>query len=471
MVHYIISGRSAEAAADMAASLMQRLVASNRLRGRRMGIITEIEPDVYKSSNYLEELIENNYGGALLVDLSEKFGYEPVEYGMACKYIEKLVKKYRNECLFVFSYNIDKLGFAYQLLPKVREYIIPVAIKEGVGTRKEVTSYLKNLIRDSEYSQYAGQAGEFMRLFPGKQFSQTDVLRAFGRFGPWCLNKNVLQAYDYTLPDTFMLDRDETCASSYDKLRELIGLASVKEQIDHVIAADIVEKERKRRMGSAYQLGTMHMIFGGNPGTAKTTVAKLFAKIAKEKGILKSGALVERGGMDLDGLGCVSAIREAFAEAQGGVLFIDEAYSLCDSYENGFGDETIHTIVQEMENHRDDTIVIFAEYSEQMKHFLDRNPGMSSRIAFHVEFEDYSVQELCEITQLLLSRQQMEITDSAMAKLKDIYAKARRRRGKSDFDALRGNRGAHLCLHNERGREVLYDIILHVGHLRLSGRV
>lgn len=165
-----------------------------------------MEPDVYKSSNHFEELIENNYGGALLIDLSEKFGYEPVEYGMACRYIEKLVKKYRNECLFVFAYNIDKPGFAYQLLPGVREYIIPVEIKEGVGTRREATSYLKGLIRESEYSQYAGQAGEFMKLFPGNQFSQTDVLRAFDRFGPWCLNKNVLKAYDYSLPDTFMLD-------------------------------------------------------------------------------------------------------------------------------------------------------------------------------------------------------------------------------------------------------------------------
>ena len=92
-------------------------------------------------------------------------------------------------------------------------------------------------------------------------------------------------------------------------------------------------------------------------------------------------------------------VKQKFKEAQGGILFIDEAYA-CDAYEHGFGDEAINALVQEMENHRDDVIVIFAGYPEPMKQFLDRNPGMKSRIAFQVEFEDYSVDELCDITNL-----------------------------------------------------------------------
>lgn len=97
MVHYIISSRSAEAANDITEILMQRLAEANRLSGRRMEIISEIEPDLYKINNHLEEFIENNYGGVIVIDLSEKFGYDPVDYGMTCKYIEKLVKKYRND--------------------------------------------------------------------------------------------------------------------------------------------------------------------------------------------------------------------------------------------------------------------------------------------------------------------------------------------------------------------------------------
>ena len=108
------------------------------------------------------------------------------------------------------------------------------------------------------------------------------------------------------------------------------------------------------------------------------------------------------------------------------MLFIDEAYSLCDAYENGFGDEAIDTIVQEMENHREDVIVIFAGYPEPMQEFLDRNPGMRSRIAFQVKFEDYTTEELCGITKLMLSGKQMTITDAAMEKLRNIYESVRR---------------------------------------------
>lgn len=169
---------------------------------------------------------------------------------------------------------------------------------------------------------------------------------------------------------------------------------------------------------------SLHMVFTGNPGTAKTTVARLFAEIMKDEKILSTGVFVEAGRADLVGehVGATSPlVKKKFKEAQGGVLFIDEAYSLCDSYENGFGDEAINTIVQEMENHRNDVIVIFAGYPEPMKAFLDRNPGMRSRIAFSVEFDDYTVEELCEITKLMLSRKQMTITEAGMKKLKKNF--------------------------------------------------
>lgn len=169
---------------------------------------------------------------------------------------------------------------------------------------------------------------------------------------------------------------------------------------------------------------SLHMVFTGNPGTAKTTVARLFAEIMKDEKILSTGVFVEEGRADLVGehVGATAPlVKKKFKEAQGGVLFIDEAYSLCDGYDNGFGDEAINTIVQEMENHRDDVIVIFAGYPEPMQQFLDRNPGMRSRIAFSVEFNDYSVEELCEITKLMLSRKQMTITEAGMKKLKKNF--------------------------------------------------
>lgn len=418
LVHYIISSRSVEAACDMTETLAQSLVKANRINGRRMEIISEIEPDLYKINNHLEEIIENNCGGVIIFDLSEKFGCDPVDYQMTCKYIEKLVKKYKNDCLFVFTYNIENPGFSYYLLPQLKKYVIPVMLREGKGDRRAAIKYMKALIKNSEYAEYAGQAGEFMKLFPGNDFTQTDVLIAYEQFEAWCLNKNVLHAYNYDLSHGFMLDRDETKESSYDKLNKLIGLDIVKKQIESIIASDVVEKERRKRKGKDYQSCSMNMIFGGNPGSAKTTVAKLFAGIAKEKGILKSGAFVERGGMDLDGLGCVTAIREAFLAAKGGVLFIDEAYSMV-------SDTAVTVLIQEMENRRDDVIVILAGYNERMHDFMKINEGLKSRIPHWIDFPDYTADELTDIFKLMIRERGFRVTDEAIKEAHYIFEKVR----------------------------------------------
>ena len=231
----------------MAEVLAQKLLQANRIKSRRMEIIREIKPNMHNRDEYLEDIIENNYGGMIVFDLSEKFGYESTDYIMVCKYLEKLLKKYRNQCLFIFVYNMEKPGFAYYLLPELKKYILPVTIKEGKGDRKAAIEYMEALIRKSEYSNYTGQAKEFFASYPENEFSQTDVLMAHEKFEAWCLNKNVLQAYDYDISEDFMLDRDENEESAYGKLQKMVGLNKVKEQIDSIIAADIVEKERKKR--------------------------------------------------------------------------------------------------------------------------------------------------------------------------------------------------------------------------------
>lgn len=418
MVHYVISARSMEAVKDMTSVLAKTLYLADRLSSRRIEIITEIDPCVYGKRNYLEEIIENNYGGVIVFALTEKFGKDPVEYAMTAKYIENLLKRYHNQRLFVFTYNIDHPGFSYYLLPNLRKYVIPMMLREGTGDRRAAVNYIKSLIGCSEYSQYADQAAEFMKQFPGEVFAQTDVITAYEQFESWCLNKNVLQAYNYDLSEEFILDRDENVESSYEKLQQLIGLDLVKKQIDTILAADIVEKERKKRKGKSYKSSSMHMIFGGNPGTAKTTVAKIFGGIAKEKGILKSGSFVECGGMDLDGMGCAYSIRKAFQAAQGGVLFIDEAYSIK-------SDTAATVLIQEMENQRDNVIVILAGYNERMQEFLEINEGMKSRIPHWVEFPDYSADELTDILKLMMSDRGFDATDDAIKEAHYILEKVR----------------------------------------------
>lgn len=418
MVHYIISSRSMEAANDMAMTLVSNLYAANRISTRRMILIKDLDPEVYKANNYLENLIENNLGGVVVVDLTEKFGHDPVAYGMAVKYIENLVKVHRNHCLFIFTYNMDSPGFSFQLLPRLNKYMLPVALKEGSGNRAAAVEYMKQLIKTSEYAKYANQAEEFMARFPGDTFSQTDVLGAYEQFESWCINKNIFKAYDYDSFDEFMLDRDENAEGAYDKLNSMIGLNIVKEQIRHILAADLVEKERKKRIGSSYKAGTMHMIFGGNPGSAKTTVAKLFAGIAKERGILKSGAFVDKTGMDLSGMDCVYRIRNAFKAARGGVLFIDEAYAIQ-------SDAAITALIQEMENRREEVIVVLAGYNERMKEFMELNEGLKSRIPYWIDFPDYDENELTDIFKLMLKERGFSATDEAITKARYIFDKAR----------------------------------------------
>lgn len=415
LVHYIISEKSREAAWDMGEALAINLFRVNRLSSRRIMMISDLSPDLYRQKD-LENLIENNYGGVIVIDLSERLGHEPGEYQLVCDYLEKLVKRYRKDCLFIFTYNMDYPGFSYYFLPRLNNYVLPFLIKEGKGDRERAIQYLKELILKAEYAKYAEQAEEFMKEYPRECFYQSDILEAYEKFETWCINKNEVKAYQNCGFDEFFLERDYGTESAYDTLQNMIGLHSVKDKVEKILAADVVEKERKRRRGREYQNKTMHMIFAGNPGTAKTTVARLFARIAKERDILKSGIFVEKAGMDLDGLGCVTRIKKAFFEAKGGVLFIDEAYALVSA-------PAITTLIQEMENKREEVIVVLGGYRERMEEFLERNEGLKSRLPYLIEFPDYTAEELTEIFKLMLRERKFEVTEEGIKEASYLFEK------------------------------------------------
>ncbi len=147
----------------------------------------------------------------------------------------------------------------------------------------------------------------------------------------------------------------------------------------------------------------------------------------KENELLANGEIYEVGRADLVGkfVGHTAPlVKKAFKRAKGGVLFIDEAYSLVDDRNGLFGDEAINTIVQEMENNRKDTVVIFAGYPDKMEQFLNKNPGLRSRIAFHIPFADYNETELCSIAQLIAKEKSLKLEDKAIIKLKEVFAQA-----------------------------------------------
>ncbi len=185
------------------------------------------------------------------------------------------------------------------------------------------------------------------------------------------------------------------------ELDRLVGLEDVKKRIHDMLNLQIVRK-RCADEGIERAPISMHMAFIGNPGTGKTTVARIIGEIYKEAGILSKGHLVEVGQADIVGkyVGYTAAmVKDVFAKAKGGVLFIDEAYSLVNDENGGYGQEAIDTLIKLMEDKREDTIVIVAGYPALMRTFLDSNPGLRSRIPFEITFPDYSAEELLDIFQ------------------------------------------------------------------------
>lgn len=204
------------------------------------------------------------------------------------------------------------------------------------------------------------------------------------------------------------------------KLNNLIGLDDVKKSVTKIINSFRMQKLYKEK-GIINETPSRHMVFYGSPGTAKTTVARLIGDILNLEGILPSGQFVEVGREDLIGeyVGQTAPkTKKAFERAKGGILFIDEAYSLMTK--DFYGAECIATIVKEMENNREDTIVIFAGYQDKMKDFVDFNEGMKSRIAFHLKFDDYTVDELMEINDKILKEQKFSMDEKALEKTRKL---------------------------------------------------
>jgi len=204
-----------------------------------------------------------------------------------------------------------------------------------------------------------------------------------------------------------------------DTLQELIGLTEVKNLLTQQIAFNKVNHLRKQH-GIYNDTVNHHLVFSENPGTGKTEVARLYTKILFNNKIIQENKLVEVGRADLIGeyIGSTAPkVKKVFDDAKGGVLFIDEAYSLIPRHEKDYGHEAIATIIQEMENRRDEVLVIFAGYEDLMKEFLDINPGLSSRISREIRFEDYSSDELFAIIELMISRKQYQLKGDCKHKL------------------------------------------------------
>jgi len=224
--------------------------------------------------------------------------------------------------------------------------------------------------------------------------------------------------------------------------RDLIGLAPVKRRIRETAALLLVERAR-RRMGLAHETPTLHMSFTGNPGTGKTTVALRMADLLHRLGYIRKGHLVSVTRDDLVGqyIGHTAPrTKEILKKAMGGVLFIDEAYYLYrPENERDYGQEAIEILLQVMENQRDDLVVVLAGYAQRMDRFFESNPGFRSRVAHHIDFPDYSDDELLRIAEQMLDKQNYLFDTKATAAMADYIA---RRRAQPHFANARSIRNA-----------------------------
>lgn len=304
------------------------------------------------------------------------------------------------------------------------------------------------LVAEKEKSEYLGapciliESREFVNAF--KQFGGV-IISCNGsrmKFEVSALDSFIAQSLDFiketeTREDKseieirrekkadFVIQSADTEAEIERLLKEvdsLIGLKAVKEEIHNLVNFVRIKQLRESR-GLEIPTMSMHLVFTGNPGTGKTTIARKLAEIYKCLGVLDSGVLVEtdRSGLVAGYVGqTAEKVKEVVEKAVGGILFIDEAYTLAGGQSEGdYGQEAVDTLLKLMEDRRDELIVIVAGYPEPMKAFLDSNPGLRSRFNKYVTFEDYSVMELYQIFEQLC--QQTDYKYDASMQDKIIY--------------------------------------------------
>ena len=414
-VHYIIRCSNANKACD---DLVSVLYENSRLISKRC---TVIKPMTIRVANSLDIYFEAARYGSVVMDINS-FSWETEDraiYNFLTEQLTKLIMEYCQDTLMIFLMpnHFDSVsGTIKNSLPELTFIEINERLAMNNDAKKILRAYCRkdNVKADKELLSFVAKDTGY----------NSDDLRVAYR--KWYANALKTQVYPQYSEFKKSLDRKTVLTQegrASRQLAEMIGLREVKELIEQAVIYSKMQKAFADR-GMPNAKRSMHMVFTGNPGTAKTTVARLFAQILKDNKILSVGNIIECGRSDLVGkyVGWTAVqVKQLFQKAQGSVLFIDEAYSLCDDRNGLFGDEAINTIVQEMENQREDMVVIFAGYPKEMKDFIDRNPGLRSRISFYVDFKDYSPSELYDITKHIAGNNGYKMADDTYEKLIPIF--------------------------------------------------
>ncbi len=424
-VHYIIESDDEAAADGMLDTLLPALYARDRIISRRY-IDFGREYNSRTFAEVIDAAFESCGGGTVVISLIdeltetgdhlEAFGEQ--NFDTLCRQ----AAMFGSKVLFVFRLPRECTAIKKRIAELLGGMTF-IEIKEDNVESDKARSALEAMAAESEL-----KSDELLldRIQDGKTYFGSELRKIFADWYAIKLKTEIYPQYSGFSQCRAEVIRAEDKGGAYDELSSMIGLSAAKSVIEKALNFYKLQRLYKDR-GIDQTRPAMHMVFTGNPGTAKTTVARLFARIMRENELLSRGHLVEVGRNDLVGkyVGWTAkVVEDKFRQADGGVLFIDEAYSLVDDRDGLYGDEAINTIVQQMENRRDSMVVIFAGYPDKMEGFLNKNPGLRSRIAFHVPFSDYSVNELMDITAHIANGKGLRISSGAMDKLASIYKNA-----------------------------------------------
>ena len=426
-VHYLISANDWNAAMEIEGLLVSALYSNYRLMSKRQTIIRSFDFNrVYHDTNCLKQHIKACEGGTVVIELNDRSnasGPHISHFNEFTRLIGEILGELKKDTLFIFIELPGKSAQSAEAINNITGKADIIRITDGTGNLQQAKKYLAELVKKTDYKFKINEV--FAYLPSQKTYSLSDICSAYNAWHEDSLKNYVYKAYKKQ--KTYQVKAADIKSAPYEELQQLVGLNGIKTVIDQIIAAGKVKCARER-MGLNTEFSSMHMLFTGTTGTAKTTVARLVTGILKDEDIITTGQFVECGRQDIVGkyVGWTAkTVEEKFQAAAGGVLFIDEAYSLVDD-SNSYGTEAINTITQLMENYRDKVIVIFAGYPDKMRDFLAQNEGLRSRIAFHLDFPDYSPDELTDILKLMCEKRQYTMSDEALKSCRSIFGQASR---------------------------------------------
>lgn len=400
--------------------------------------MTDLAAKILNRESYLEDRLQEASGGIFFIDgigaMSNGEGGFGLFGNAAVNTLIKVLRKRRDDLVVILNgeeKEIEQLFISYPAL----KACFPNIVHFKDYTPDEMVKIMEVMARKNGYTLASGVKNDLLQLFmeyqkrgaqPGgngafvKGLLDAAVLHQAERLAE---NPNlpleILTAADFNLGDR---KSDRELEKVKKELNSIMGLTKVKEYMK-TLDMNLTIQQRRRAQGFKTADISLHMIFTGNPGTGKTTMARIMAEYLKALGILSKGQLVEVSRPDLvaEYVGQTAPKTEKVIQsALGGVLFIDEAYSLARKDDN-YGQEVIDTLVKEMEDHRDDLVVILAGYEKEMKDFLKANSGLKSRFPNIVHFDDYTPEEMYRILEITAGNKQYRLAGDMKERLLDQF--------------------------------------------------